>query len=112
LAESHSTDFPWAAQVIKEEFLVDNLLSGAEDEEGALELQRQLLSVMKLGDLKLTKWMSNCSSLVCAVPGESQTISSSLDIGETEAVKTIGLLWHPDPDTFKVKVPSSQPTEP
>jgi hypothetical protein len=87
-----------------EEFLVDNLLSGADDEEAALKLQHQLLAVMKLGDFKLTKWMSNCPSLVAAVPAEAETSSSSLDIGETEAVRTIGLLWHPEPDTFKVKV--------
>ncbi len=110
LANSQSATHPWASQVIKEEFLVDNLLSGADDVESALELQRQLLCVMKSGKLKLTKWTSNLPALVSSVPSEAQGSSPSLSIGESECVKTIGLLWSPATDIFSVSVVVPEPT--
>jgi hypothetical protein len=46
-------------EVIKNDFLVDNLLSGAPNVEAALTLQRELLKAMQLGSHQLLKYTSN-----------------------------------------------------
>jgi hypothetical protein len=109
LAAEHQEQYLRATQVIKEEFLVDNLLSGAEDVQGALKLKSDLLKIMEKGGLKLLQWTSNSAEVMKSIPIELQDSSRSLSIDEGETVKTIGILWNPKEDTFGVQISIPDP---
>jgi hypothetical protein len=95
---------PHVVQIIKNDFLVDNLLSGANDVEAALTLQTELLTAMHLGGLRLLKWTSNSPEVLAAVPPELRDPSATLAIDEGDFIKTIGILWNPRADTFSINV--------
>ncbi len=109
LADLHQEQYPRAAEVIKKEFLVDNLLSGAKDVEGAVQLQIELLKIMEAGGLKLLKWTFNSPDVMNAVGHEIQDPEISLSIDEGEAIKTIGILWNPKEDTFGIQIAVPDP---
>jgi hypothetical protein len=104
LAEDEKEAFPLVPPIFKNDFLVDNLLSGADSVESALLLQNQIRQVMDRGNLKLRKWASNCNEILDAVPPEHREGNSSLSIDETDSVKTIGLNWNPKSDQFGVSI--------
>jgi hypothetical protein len=104
LADRVKLTHPHASQVIKEEFLVDNLLSGAHTLDSALKLKDELLDAMRIGGLKLLKFMSNSDVLLNSLPPDLRDPATFHPIDEGEFVKTIGVLWNPNLDTFSVKV--------
>jgi len=109
LDEEHA--FPLASAAWRKDSYVDDLLSGAESVDAALELQDQLIRMMGSGQLLLRKWSSNHPALLEALPVDMRetTLPLSLDVDET--VKTLGLIWHPASDifSFRVVLPPTQP---
>jgi hypothetical protein len=73
-------DLPLASEIWIRDLYVDDLMSGAESVEKALELQNQLLSLAKREDMKETK--------------------SLLPMEITQTVKTLGVFWQPQSDCF------------
>jgi len=103
LGEEQKDNFPLAHHCIQNDFLVDNLLSGAETIEEALEVKAQITEALGKGKFPLQKWASNNPDVISSIP-ECDRDKFSLDILEDESIKTIGLFWHPATDTFGVKV--------
>jgi len=104
LANRVQLTHPHASQVIKEEFLVDNLLSGGHSLDQAIQLKEELLQVMEVGGLKLLKFMSNSEALMQTIPDEQRDPATFLPIDEGDFFKTIGILWNPRLDVFSVKI--------
>jgi len=103
LADDESVSCPFTTRVIKEDFLVDNLLSGAPDVGTALKLQSNVLHVMEKGKLELRKWASNYEEVLQPIPHEFREAELSLSIKD-QAFNTIGLLWYPSSDSFGVSI--------
>ena len=103
LGEENMEKFPLAHHSIQNDFLVDNLLSGADTMEGVLKVKREITEVLKKGQFPLQKWASNHPEVLSSIP-QSERESYSLNICEDESIKTIGLFWHPSSDTFGVKI--------
>ncbi|XP_058456554.1 uncharacterized protein LOC131433952 [Malaya genurostris] len=59
LADEEQSEFPIASQVIKKDFYMDDVLSGADSLQAALECQDQLIASLKRGGFKLHKWCAN-----------------------------------------------------
>jgi hypothetical protein len=57
--KDNAEDYPKAAQEILENMYVDDLLSGSEDDESAIQLKDEMTELMKSGGFTLTKWASN-----------------------------------------------------
>jgi len=104
LANKVQNSHPLASEAIKKDFLVDNLLSGANSLQDALQLKDELLEVMKIGGLKLLKFMSNSEELLESVPLAQRDPATFHPIDEGDFVKTIGILWNPTLDTFSIKI--------
>lgn len=102
IAEDYQDQYPDACKVIKSDFYVDDLLSGANDVQGALKLQRELRCILKAGGFTLRKWTSNCQELLDEIP-ENQKEMGNVEISDT-SFKTLGLHWTPSDDTLSYKV--------
>ncbi|XP_078051418.1 uncharacterized protein LOC144477563, partial [Augochlora pura] len=82
--------FPHASKVIQRDFYVDDLLTGCEELEEALELRRSLETILGESGFPLRKWASNDPRLVESGADDAQGLKfRSLD----REPKTLGLLW-------------------
>lgn len=98
LATQNETKYPLGAAVIKDDFYVDDCLSGANDITTAQEMQRQTTALLKEAGFKLRKWSSNNNRLLTDIPVEDQEVNLDLDQSSTQTIKTLGLIWLPKSD--------------
>ncbi|KAF2903718.1 hypothetical protein ILUMI_02458 [Ignelater luminosus] len=96
--------FPLAALILVRDFYMNDVLSGANDLEEALEIQKQLIELLKLGGFHLRKWCSNRKALLESVKPEDRETSLSLQIDDKSLIKTLRLLWCPTDDIFKFAI--------
>lgn len=107
LADCEGENYPLAKSVVKNDFYVDDLISGCNDLTRAMETRDQLIAMMKSGGMNLRKWCSNHRWLLEDLPESDQ--GQDLDwnfSGENieGAVKTLGVFWMTRTDNFQYKV--------
>uniref|UniRef100_A0A182YRP2 DUF1758 domain-containing protein n=1 Tax=Anopheles stephensi TaxID=30069 RepID=A0A182YRP2_ANOST len=94
----------------KEDFYVDDLLSGADSVEAARDTARQLYKLLGDSHFPLRKWSSNKREALQDIPAEMHATSNQLELAtDLGSIATLGLLWNRSLDTLKVQV--RQPTE-
>jgi len=103
LADDNKCQYPRAAQVLSNDFYVDDLLSGSSTVEDAIKLQQELTSLLQTAGLTLRKWASNHSTFLGTIPWELQETQQTLSLENDDGVKTLGLLWNPQNDQLQVK---------
>lgn len=98
-----------AASVLLNDTFVDDILTGANSTETALECQSQLTNLCAMAQFQLRKWASNNSQLLQTVPEEARAISPSVlfDSSEHSDLKVLGLKWDPAADKFSFKAKPS-----
>lgn len=102
LAEDEENNYPRAAVIARQDFYVDDLMTGFDSIDEAKEVQQELIDMLQTGSFNLRKWKSNCLDLVNALPADLQE-KHFLDMKETDTQKTLGLHWAPISDTFRFK---------
>ncbi|XP_062557298.1 uncharacterized protein LOC134222171 [Armigeres subalbatus] len=106
LAEDEAFDFPVGARIVKEDFYVDDVLSGADSLAAAIEAADQLRGIMKKGGFSLHKWCSNSKPFLEHIPKDQQEQLNGLEeSGPNSAIKVLGLLWDPRDDIFRIAKP-------
>ncbi|XP_058811045.1 uncharacterized protein LOC131675936 [Topomyia yanbarensis] len=82
---------------------MDDVITGSDDVETALEIRFQLDKMMSRRGLKLRKWASNCSKVLDDIPPEDLAIrdSEEVSLDPMASVKTLGLTWLPKPDVLR-----------
>ena len=78
---------------MKENFYVDDLLTGGDDEQGVCDMLSEATSVMAKASMKLAKVGSN-----------SERVYQEVDSKFQETIKVLGLKWVPTSDTFTFEV--------
>lgn len=104
LAIEHEDLYPIASNVIKNDFYMDDLITGAKDLHEALQLKREISDILQSGGFHLRKWCSNCPELL--TNQDSKTLSE-YHISNNENIKALGLVWNPKGDnlTYSVNIP-------
>lgn len=100
LAEKQRHTFTQAARAILHDFYMDDLMTGADTIEECYKLQREINSIMDSGKLPLRKWCSNSLSIMKLIGKREHDPLFSLEIGDQETVKSLGLEWKPLLDQF------------
>lgn len=95
-------EFPKAEGVLKEDFYVDDFLTGANTLNKARFLQQQLSQLIQRGQFQLRKWRSNDPRILEHLSNASE-VNSLLKINKEDAMKTLGLLWDATFDTVQHK---------
>ncbi|XP_062711250.1 uncharacterized protein LOC134289447 [Aedes albopictus] len=113
LASDERDRFPLAAPTIEEDVYMDDVISGADDVESAIELRRQVDAMMISGGFKLRKWASNRPEVLQGIPRENLALpdSDGIDWDQDAEVKALGLTWLPNVDQFRFKFEISPITE-
>ncbi|XP_071056054.1 uncharacterized protein [Onthophagus taurus] len=69
--------------------------------EEALNLQEELIALLKKGKFELRKWASNCPEILNLVSESDVQQPISLDYDEINYIKVLGLQWDPCTDEFR-----------
>ncbi|XP_055714277.1 uncharacterized protein LOC129808525 [Phlebotomus papatasi] len=93
-------EYPLAAELVKKHFYVDDCLFSAPTFEEAREAKEQLISLLNLAQLELSKFRSNHPDLQSEPTDESQQIQEFEEL----VVKTLGMTLNVNTDTFQYKV--------
>lgn len=96
-AEQYKTEFPEAVKIIQNDFYMDDCASGAENEEHAIKLAKEIDHVLKKSQFELRKWRSNSVHLVNNLAGEAE---ASVLFEEKGTTSLLGMKWLPKPDVF------------
>ncbi|XP_076660940.1 uncharacterized protein LOC143364533, partial [Halictus rubicundus] len=91
LSSDERSKYPQAAAILKNDFYVDDLLSGAATVQEALKIKNQLVELLKLGGFQLHKWASNKPELV--VESDNADASSSVCLN-MQTRKLLGVHWN------------------
>ncbi|XP_061710652.1 uncharacterized protein LOC133520298 [Cydia pomonella] len=106
LAIDEGKKYPRAVDVLKRDIYVDDVVTGAESVESALDLQSQVVQILEKGCFELRKWSSNCPRLLENLdPTHCHNKSLSFDSEPTSPVKVLGMEWNPSSDAFTFTVP-------
>ncbi|UYV77734.1 hypothetical protein LAZ67_15002083 [Cordylochernes scorpioides] len=105
LATDKELLFPEASKIIKTDFYVDDLLSGATTIEEAKVLIDDIRKILLSGGFCIRKWMSNVPEVLSEVP-EALKAHDSYEIGDNSSVKILGINWNPSTDNFTITVNS------
>lgn len=114
LANDERCRFPRAAKTLDEYCYVDDILSGSDDVTSCLQLQSELIQLLKSANFTLKKWSSNNERLLDHLPNDFKE-TCNFEIKDDQAIKTLGLHWAPSSDTFGFKIQlresTSKPTK-
>ncbi|XP_058448745.1 uncharacterized protein LOC131428715 [Malaya genurostris] len=104
LAIDESNKYPIGAKAAQTDFYVDDLYSGSATEEEAIELRKQLDSLLAAGGFQLRKWASNSKIVLAGIPPENLAIHGMVDLDRYKTIKTLGLHWEPMSDCLKYQI--------
>ncbi|XP_058456928.1 uncharacterized protein LOC131434280 [Malaya genurostris] len=106
LAEISSEGFPAAANAIRRDFYMDDMLTGVDSVEEGHELYKQLTQVMQSAGFQLRKWASNDPEILEVIPPSLRDERTVFDFHLPVApIKTLGLQWDTTTDMFLFEAP-------
>jgi len=108
LADDNKCHHPTSAQVLRNDFYVDDLLSCTSTLEEAINLQQELTSMLNTAGFTLRKWTSNHPSFLDNIPTELKETNQILSLANDNGVTTLGLLWIPTADQLQVRNNTTQ----
>lgn len=104
LAEQEQANYPSAATVIKNDFYMDDLLTGSNTISDAILLRDNIISILRKGGFELRKWAASDPVLlegISRTDSIEKNLILDLDNGPT---KVLGLMWNPKTDVLQYKV--------
>lgn len=109
-AKEAEKEFPEAAKTIQRDFYMDDCVTGADDDEKAIEKARDIDKILLGAGFKLRKWKSNSQTVLNALNEEDPDEQCSMVFAEDGQTNILGLKWlfAKDQYTFEVKTPLIQ----
>ncbi|CAK1583774.1 unnamed protein product [Parnassius mnemosyne] len=106
LAIDEGQNIPLAAEIVKRDFYVDDLMSGCQNEKEATKLYYQINKLLNKGGFELQKWSSNNDTFLNTIRNEKKENSDHkiLELKEDPVNKILGLTWNRKNDEFEYAV--------
>ncbi|XP_055841189.1 uncharacterized protein LOC129908595 [Episyrphus balteatus] len=101
LSEDVQYTLPLASTILKEDFYVDDVLSGAHEIDSALRAQQELIEALESAGFPLRKWTSNCQDLLNNIPKAHLLNENILNLEDKSVSKTLGIRWNAKLDAFQ-----------
>ncbi|CAK9833693.1 hypothetical protein ANTRET_LOCUS10340 [Anthophora retusa] len=98
LADDEASQFPRTATILKTDFYVDDLLTGARTYHEAESIRDEVVQLAKKGGLELRKWASNDSRLIRS--SEPRLDNTIVRLDATKTTSILGILWNPSHDSL------------
>ncbi|CAK9814704.1 hypothetical protein ANTQUA_LOCUS8181, partial [Anthophora quadrimaculata] len=107
LAADEGEKYPRAARVLREDFYVDDMLTGANTYKEAAATLIEIRSLCARAGFQLRQWATNEESLIAALHDKTNATHLRLDLDQT--IKTLGIHWNARRDTLAYSVRESTP---
>lgn len=104
LSEDNKQQYPDTSVIIGRDFYVDDLMTGCQTIQEAIELQKELDKICLSGGFKLRKWASNSSEVLSSIPSSEREIQPFEINVDSSVIKTLGIFWSPFIDSFSFQV--------
>lgn len=98
VAQLEENRFPIGSAVVKRDFYVDNLMTGANTLENLAEIKQQVVQLLDTAGFPLRKFSSNCLQIMESIPPSDR--EEVITIDNMLYVKTLGLKWSPVEDAY------------
>ena len=100
-----------AAETVRRNFYVDDLLKSTSSVEEATTLANNLTGMLKEGGFRLTKFLSNRREVLLTLPSQERANPTlNLELDRLPINRTLGLHWDAERDVFCFKtVPTNKP---
>ena len=100
--------FPEAAELVRRQIFVDDVLMGGADTDKLVVLRQQTQDLLALGGFHLTKWLSNEAKVMLSIPEKDRAAAAPMVIAERDMLlspeaipRTLGIQWDPMSDCFQ-----------
>ncbi|XP_026744657.1 uncharacterized protein LOC113505990 [Trichoplusia ni] len=90
LAEDEGHLYSDAAKIIREDFYVDDLISGCDTAEKAIDISKQIITILQRGGFELQKWASDDNKFLKSIDASKITTKANLDIKLDGIIKALG----------------------
>ncbi|XP_045459918.1 uncharacterized protein LOC123670468 [Melitaea cinxia] len=111
LADDAEFKYPEAAKIIKNDFYIDDLLTGCETEDEAIEIYNNMNKLLNSGGFDLQKWSSNNQNVLKYI-GENKRDDHELPLKINSLVKVLGVIWNRDTDNFEYTLNLAETKQP
>ncbi|XP_055623365.1 uncharacterized protein LOC129766794 [Toxorhynchites rutilus septentrionalis] len=102
LCEDEKELYPLASRIIKQDCYMDDMLSGANTLEDAVESKHQIQGLLQRGGFPVHKWCANNGTILEGIPEANREKVVQFDPEfANEGIKTLGLIWNPTSDEFR-----------
>lgn len=93
LADLNSKNFLCSSLIIKNDFYMDDLLTGGDTIEEVLKIKGEVTSILAGAGLPIRKFLSNNSEILSSHPNSSSSYFT-VPLGERENAKALGISWN------------------
>jgi hypothetical protein len=90
-----------AIKTIKEDFYMDDLLSGAATAEEAITIAKEVTRILKQGGFQLMKWSSNSIEFMKSIDEYKRSANAQVELNLDGTVKALGIVWNLGTDSFQ-----------
>lgn len=111
VAVDEGAQYPEVSENIRNNFYVDDLMTGCQTIEEGLKLHKDMETVLTKGGFQLQKWISSCKELDRKISDRKVKVGEKIeeeqgkkDIKMDEIVKILGISWDREGDEFKYSV--------
>lgn len=102
LADINREKFPRAAEIIQNNFYMDDLLTGADTVQELIEIRDDIIKILKQAQFELRKFQSNDARILPIV--DSESLTSNVQLNKGEQTKVLGVFWNPLEDTLNYDI--------
>ncbi|XP_026730678.1 uncharacterized protein LOC113495880 [Trichoplusia ni] len=101
LADDEGERFPEAARILREDFYVDDVMSGCDNLKEAVRISQDLKGLLKLGGFELKKWSSNSREFMETIDPNERSSNAHLKLNVDGVIKALGIQWNLGKDQFE-----------
>lgn len=105
LSEEECSRYPAACRAIGHDFYMDDLLSGADTKESAIQLRNDIITILNSAGFELSKWSSNAPELVRGLSTmDAKVDGENISSNKQKIKKLLGIFWNQENDSYQYKV--------
>ncbi|XP_063911926.1 uncharacterized protein LOC135128776 [Zophobas morio] len=102
LADQNQARYPVASEIIRRDFYMDDLLTGADSIEDLTKIKNDVTAILKQGQFELRKFQSN--ELISVLSNNDNFHDSNLQLHKDKFTKILGLYWNPTVDNLSYEI--------